>query len=82
MNVNGKNNSSVDKLAQKAGAAVGSPPEELKKAAQSGDLKKIMSKLTPQQSEQLRKVLADGEAAKRLLDSPQAQALIKSLSKK
>lgn len=74
--------SGVNELAGKAGKAIGASPEELKTAAQNGDIGKIMSKLTPQQSEQLSKLLSDEAAAKRLLSSPQAQAILKGLQKK
>lgn len=69
----------ADELASKAGAALGASPEEVKNAAQSGDLRSIMSKLSPQQTEQLQKILSDEAAAKKLLATPQAQALLKSL---
>ena len=76
------NEKNIDRLADQAGAALGTSANEVKQAAQSGDLQKIMAKLTPQQSKQLRKILADEEAAKKLLATPQAQAIMKGLSKK
>ena len=72
----------VNELTAKAGKAIGASPEEIKAAAQSGDIEKIKSKLTPAQSEQLSRLLSDENAAKRLLSSPQAQAILKSLQKK
>lgn len=72
----------IDKLAGAAGAAIGASGEEVKNAAQSGDLGKVLSKLTPQQAQQLKKVLSDEDAAKKLLATPQAQELIKRFSKK
>ena len=77
---NNKNN--MERLAQEAGKAVGAKPDELKKAAESGDLNALLSKLSPQQAQQLRRVLSDEKAAKELLSSPQAQALMKSFGKK
>lgn len=55
--------------------------DELKKAVQSGNFNKALSNLTPEQRSQVQKLLSDEEKAKKILSSPQAQALIRRLSK-
>lgn len=55
--------------------------EEIKKAVQNGNLNKALSQLTPEQSKQVQKLLSDEATAKKLLSTPQAQALIRRLSK-
>lgn len=56
-------------------------PEELKNAAQSGNMQKLFSQMSPTQAQQLQKILSDEDAAKKLLSTPQAQALLRRLSK-
>ena len=67
--------------AEKAAQALGASPDEMKKAASSGDVQALTSRLSPQQLQQLQKILSDESATKRLLATPQAQALLKSLRK-
>ena len=76
-----KNNNSIDELAGKAGAVLGTSGDEVKKAAQSGDLAKLLSRLTPSQTAQLKRILSDEKAAKKLLATSQAQALLRGLKK-
>lgn len=71
----------IDELAGKAGKALGASPDEVKKAAQSGDISKILEKLTPSQAAQVRRVLSDEEAAKKLLSTSLAQSLLKGSQK-
>lgn len=58
---------------------MGSTPEALKQAAQNGDLNRVMGNMTGEQNQAMQKVLSDPEAAKKLLSTPQAQALLKLL---
>lgn len=55
---------------------LGTTPEALKTAAQSGELTKMLGQNTAEGSA-LQKVLSDPEAAKKLLSTPQAQKLMK-----
>ena len=64
------NDRQKEEMINKAAKHVGKSPEQLKSA---------MEKLTPQQKEQLNKALSDEQYAKKLLSTPQAQALIKML---
>ena len=53
--------------------------EKLKNAAKSGDVEQVLKNLTPEQAATLKKVLADKNAAKEILASPQAAAIMKML---
>ncbi len=71
----------LDELVGRAGKALGTSENEVRKAAQSGDIAKLLGKLTPAQAQQLKKALSDENAAKKLLSTPAAQALLKGLKK-
>ncbi len=45
-------------------------------------VEKFVSKLTPEQQKKLNSILSDKQATEKLLSSPQAQAIMKSLSGK
>lgn len=75
------NQEQIDNLANIAGRHLGKSPEEMKKAAQSGNLQQILSQMSPSQAKQLQKILSDENAAKKLLSTPQAQELLRRLSK-
>lgn len=47
--------------------------------AQSGNIENLLKNTNPNQSKQIESVLSDPEKAKKLLQSPQAQALMKLL---
>lgn len=72
-------NENVENLLNKVSQYLGKNPNELKKAAQSGDMAKTLNNLTPQDSEKIQKVLTDKNLASKLLATPQAQKLIKDL---
>ena len=56
-------------------------PDELKKAAQNGNVQNLLSNMSPMQAQQIQKILSDENAAKKLLSTPQAQELLRRLSK-
>ncbi|MEF2919047.1 MAG: hypothetical protein U0O22_01090 [Acutalibacteraceae bacterium] len=58
---------------------LGENPENLKANAQQGDISKIINKMDSNQAKKLQNILNDKEATERLLQTPQAQALIKKL---
>lgn len=71
----------LDNLINKASKHLNSSPDDLKKAAQSGNMQKLLSSMSPSQAAQLEKILSDENAAKKLLSTPQAQALLRGLQK-
>ncbi|MBQ2152805.1 MAG: hypothetical protein VZR27_08085 [Acutalibacteraceae bacterium] len=77
-----RNNNNLDNLAQQAGRQLNISPEQLKKSAQSGDMKSILNTMTDAQAAQVQNILNDKNALNQLLSSPQAKALLKGLQKK
>lgn len=56
---------------------------ELKKAVSSGSVDDFINKrLSPEQSEKIKKVLSDKNATQKLLSTPQAKELLKKLNEK
>lgn len=72
-------NSKLEALLKITAQRLGSTPEALKQAAQNGELSQLLGNATQSESAAMQKVLSDPEAAKKLLSSPQAQALLKML---
>lgn len=77
-------NGKLEALLKFAAQRLGSTPEALKEAAQNGDLTQMMSQTNAGQAENaaMQQALTDPEAAKKLLATPQAQAIIKMLQGK
>lgn len=72
-------NKKVNKLLGEVSKKYGISKEQLESAAQSGNIENLLKNTNPSQSKQIESVLSDPEKAKKLLQSPQAQALIKLL---
>lgn len=78
-NQNNRNNNQLEKLLQVTAQRMGTTPEDLKTAAQNGDLSRMMGNMGAKESAAMQKVLTDPEAAKKLLSTPQAQKLLELL---
>ncbi len=72
-------NTQLENLLKITASRLGTTPEQLKTAAQNGEMGKIVG--DNKQGEMISKVLTDPEAAKKMLSSPQAKALLKMFSK-
>ena len=72
-------NKKVNKLLGEVSKKYGISKEQLESAAQSGHIENLLKNTNPNQSKQIESVLSDPEKAKKLLQSPQAQALMKLL---
>ena len=72
-------NKKVNKLLGEVSKKYGISKEQLESAAQSGIIEILLKNTNPNQSKQIESVLSDPEKAKKLLQSPQAQALMKLL---
>ena len=72
-------NKKVNKLLGEVSKKYGISKEQLESAAQSGNIENLLKNTNPKQSKQIESVLSDPEKAKKLLQSPQAQALMKLL---
>ena len=73
-------NKKVNKLLGEVSKKYGISKEQLESAAQSGNIENLLKNTNPSQSKQIESVLSDPEKAKKLLQSAQAQALMKLLS--
>ncbi len=71
----------LDNLVNTASKHLNTTPEELKTAAQSGNIQKLLSSLSQSQAAQLERILSDEDAAKKLLSTPQAQALLRGMKR-
>lgn len=54
-------------------------PNEIKKNAQKGEVGSLLNKMDGKQASKVQEILNDKEKTERLLNTPQAQALIKKL---
>ncbi len=74
-----KNNTSdeLNILLQALSKRLGTDSEELKSAAQQGDINNLIKGLHPSDAEKIQKVLSDKNATQKILSSPQAQKLLK-----
>ena len=61
---------------------LGMPPEQLARSLKNGDLSRALKNMPAAQQQMLKKALTDKAACQRLMDSPQAQALLKKFSGK
>lgn len=76
------NENQLQALLKLAADRLQTTPEKLRAAAERGDLQDITgSDNTSPQAQQLRRVLSDPEAAKKLLSTPAAQKLFEALGK-
>lgn len=71
----------MQSLLKLAAERLGTTPEKLRTAAEKGDLQNIAGNAEQPQAEQLRRVLSDPEAAKKLLSTPAAQKLFEAFGK-
>ena len=73
------NENQMQALLKLAAQRLNTTPEALRSAAENGDLQNITGNANSPQAEQLRRVLRDPEAAKKLLSTPAAQKLFEAL---
>jgi len=71
----------MDGLINMASGKIGAEPEALRRAAESGEIDKLLSKLSKKDSEKLQAVLMDKDAAEKLLSTPQARQLLEKFLK-
>lgn len=67
-----------DRLSQKLKLS----PEQIKSSAAQGDVGSLTKNIDREKANQLNQILSDPEKTKAVLESPQAQALMKLLNKK
>ena len=69
----------INKLISSLSKQLGVSENQIKDAAQNGNVNDILKNADSNQTEKIKSVLNDPEKTKEILNSPQAQALIKLL---
>ena len=69
-------------MIKEVGSSAGINSEALKKNLAEGQMDNILSKINGKDSEKIKKILSDREMTKKILNSPQAVALMKKLKGK
>ncbi len=72
-------NDNINKLLSSLSKQLGVSENQIKNAAKSGNVNEMLKNADTEQSEKIKSILNDPEKAKELLNSPQAQALLKLL---
>lgn len=72
----------MQNLLKEASRQLGTDPATLSSQLRSGSLGNAMSKMSPNEKQMLSRALSDKENCRRVLSSPQAQALIRKLGGK
>lgn len=69
----------LQEMLNQAAQQLGTDPNKLQQSSQKGTVDQLLKQLKPQDAQNLQKILSDKEATARVLNSPQAQALMKKL---
>lgn len=73
-------NNNINNMLGNLSHQLGVSQSRLEDAAKSGDIKEILKNTDSKSAKRIESVLNDPEKAKQILNSPQAQALLKLLS--
>ena len=73
------NNSEINNLLNGLSQRLDTPSEVLKENIEKGNLNNILNKMNSHQSKRIQKILDNKEQSEKILNSPQAQAIIKKL---
>lgn len=73
-------NNQLDAMLELTAKKLGTTPDQLKKAAENGRLADLLS--SGGEAQQMKQVLNDQKAIKRLLNSPQAKKLMELINQK
>ena len=72
-------NNNVNKLLSDLSKQLGVSEEQIKSSAKSGKVQDILQNTDSRQAQKIESILNDPEKTKKILNSPQAQALMKLL---
>lgn len=72
-------NEKINKLASQLSKKMNVPKDQLISAIQSGNFDNVLKNMSASDNEKIRNLLGDEESAKKILATPQAQAIIKKL---
>ena len=74
------NNNNANKMLEELSRRLGVSQQSIKEAAQSGNVNDLLKNADSESSEQIKAELNDPQTAQKILNSPQAQAIIKMLN--
>ena len=70
-------NNNTNKLIEELSRKLGVSEKQLENAAKKGNVKDVLKNMDAKSSQQIESILSDSEKTKEILNSPQAQALMK-----
>ncbi len=73
------NNEQINSLINQLSQRLNANSDDVKSALQKGNLDKVLKNMDPKQAQRIADILSDEQEAKKVLSTPQAQALIKKL---
>lgn len=73
------NNSEINNLLNGLSERLNTTPQQLKANLEKGNLDSVVSKMSSGQAKRLQKILDNPQQSEKILNSPQAQAIIKKL---
>ena len=73
------NNEQMKSMIEMLSQRLNAEPEQVKEALEKGKLDKVLMNIDQKQASKISAILSDPEQSKKVLSTPQAQALIKKL---
>lgn len=73
------NNSEINNLLNGLSQRLNTSPDALKENLEKGNINSVLSKMNSSQAKKIQKILDDPKQSEKILNSPQAQAIIKKL---
>ncbi len=73
------NNEQINSMINQLSLRLNADSTQVKEALQKGNLDKVLMNMDQKQAEKISRILSDPEESKKVLSTPQAQALIKKL---
>ncbi len=67
----------INKMLNELSGKLGISQQQIENAAKNGDIKNMLKNADEKQTKQIEEILSDPKKAQKLLESPQAQALLK-----
>ncbi len=74
------NSDNRNDIMQELSKKLGASSSEIESSAKSGNIENILSKMSPAQQAKVRSLLNNPEETRKILESPQVQALMRKLS--
>ncbi len=68
-----------ENLINSAAKHLGTSPDAIKSAVQSGSVENLLGNMKPEEAEKLKRFMSDRAATEKLMNSPQVQELMKKL---